>query len=73
MKKFVAGLVVGALIAFHLGINFGRHKPLLSNPYERDVVERVKESAGEAVETTKEAIHEATEPTRKDVEKKLSK
>lgn len=73
MKKFMFGLVVGALIAFHLGINFGRHKPLLSNPYERDVVERVKDSAGQAVETTKEAIHEATEPARHEAEKKLSK
>ena len=73
MKKFLFGLVVGALIAFHLGINFGRHKPLLSNPYERDVVERVKDSAGQAVETTKEAIHEATEPARREAEKKLSK
>lgn len=73
MKKFLVGMVIGALIAFHLGINFGRHKPLLSNPYESDVVERVKENAGQAVETTREAIHEATEPARRDVEKKLSK
>jgi len=73
MKKFVIGFVLGALIAFHLGINFGRHKPLLSNPYESDVVERVKEETGQAVETTREVIHEATEPTRQAVEKKLSK
>ena len=73
MKKFLTGLIIGSLIAFHLGINFGRHKPLLSNPYERDVVERVKESAGQAMETTKEAIHEATEPARQGMEKKLSK
>jgi hypothetical protein len=73
MKKFLTGLIIGSLIAFHLGINFGRHKPLLSNPYEPDVVERVKESAGQAMETTKEAIHEATEPARQDLEKKLSK
>lgn len=73
MKKFVFGFVVGAIVAFHLGINFGRHKDLLSNPYERDVVERVKDSAGQAVETTKEAIHDATEPARREAEKKLSK
>ena len=73
MKKFVIGLIVGALIAFHLGINFGRHKPLLSNPYSGDVVEQVKAKAGEAVENTKEVIHEATEPARKGVEKKLSR
>lgn len=73
MKKFVIGFIVGALVAFHIGINFGRHKPLLSNPYSDDVVEQVKEQAGQAVETTKEAIHEATEPARKGVEKKLSR
>lgn len=38
MKKFLIGFVVGTLIAFHLGINFGRHKPLLSNPYAADEV-----------------------------------
>lgn len=74
MKKFLIGFVVGALIAFHFGINFGRHRPILSNPYADDVmVEQVKEHAGQAIETTKEAIHEATEPSHKDVEKKLSR
>jgi len=73
MKKFVIGFIVGALVAFHLGINFGRHKSLLSNPYSDDLVEQVKAQAGQAVETTKEAIHEATEPVRKGVEKKLSR
>jgi len=73
MKKILTGFVIGALIAFHLGINFGRNRPLLSNPYEKDVVEQVKERAGEAVETTREAIHEATEPVKKQAEKKLSK
>jgi hypothetical protein len=74
MKKLFTGMIVGALIAFHLGINFGRNKPLLSNPYSADeVVEQVKERAGQAIESTKEAIHEATEPARKDMEKKLSR
>jgi len=73
MKKFLIGLVIGSLIAFHLGINFGRHRPLLSNPYESDVVDQVREKAGQAVETTREAIHEATEPVKKQAEKKLSK
>lgn len=73
MKKFIIGLLVGSLVAFHLGINFGRHKSLLSNPYEQDIVERVKEGAGQAVENTRGAIHDATEPARREVEKKLSK
>ncbi|MEO8332901.1 MAG: hypothetical protein ABI479_10755 [Gallionella sp.] len=65
MKKFLTGFVVGVLIAFHLGINFGRHRPLLSNPYADDVVESVKKSAGQVIESTKESIHEATQPGRK--------
>jgi hypothetical protein len=64
MKKFLIGLVVGALIAFHLGMNFGRHRPILSNPYAEQV-ESVKEHAGKVIESTKETIHEATEPARK--------
>ena len=31
MKKFFIGLIVGAVIAFPLGINFGKDAPLLSN------------------------------------------
>jgi hypothetical protein len=64
MKKFLIIFVVGVLIAFHLGMNFGRHRPILSNPYA-DQVESVKERAGQVIENTKESIHEATEPKRK--------
>jgi len=73
MKKILISFVIGAVIAFHLGINFGRNKPFLSNPYEKDLVTRVKEQAGQAVEQTKGAIHQATEPARKEVEKKTSR
>jgi len=66
MKKYLVSFLLGAVIAFHLGINFGRNRPLWSNPYERDVVARVKEQAGQAVEQTKGAIHQATEPVRKE-------
>lgn len=64
MKKFLIIFAVGVLIAFHLGMNFGRHRPILSNPYA-DQVESVKERAGQVIENTKETIHHATEPARK--------
>ena len=74
MKKFLIGFVVGVLIAFHLGINFGRHKPLLSNPYAADDVgESGKERAGQVTEITRESTHEATEPARKEAERKLGR
>lgn len=66
MKKFFIGLVVGLVVAFPLGINFGKDKPLLSNPFaaKPDLAERVKERTGEAIESTKEAIHDATKPVQ---------
>lgn len=71
MKKFLAGFVIGAILAFPLGINFGKDVPLLSNPFaaKPDIPERVMERAKETLEDTKEAIHEATKP----VEDKLKK
>jgi len=74
MKKFVLGFVLGLVIAFPLGINFGKDVPLWSNPFtaKPDIPERLKERAGHFLKDTKEAIHEATEPVRKEVEKKFS-
>jgi len=71
IKHFLAGLIIGAILAFPLGINFGRDEPLLSNPLtKRDlrdkVTESVKEKAGELVEEAKESIHDATRPVRKE-------
>ena len=67
MKQFVIGVIVGGVIAFPLGINFGKDAPLLSNPLatKPDISERVKERAGDLVHDTKEAIHDATAPARK--------
>lgn len=69
IKSFLFGLVIGALLAFPLGMNFGRDEPLLSNPFtKRDINRRVKEgmkeTTGALVEGTKGKIHEATKPMR---------
>jgi hypothetical protein len=71
MKKFFYGLIVGAIIAFPLGINFGKDKPLLSNPLaaKPNLPEKVKEKAEEAIQGTKEAIHEATKPVKENLKK----
>lgn len=73
IKTFIIGIVLGGIIGFPLGINFGRDRPLLSNPFEdRKVTERVKETVkektGELVEGAKEKIHDATRPVRKELE-----
>ncbi len=71
MKKFFIGLVIGLIVAFPLGINFGKDVPLFSNPFaaKPDITERVKERTGELLKDTKEVIHDATKP----VKEKLAK
>lgn len=66
MKKYLIGFIVGALVAFPLGINFGKDVPLLSNPFasKPDIPDRVIERAGKALEDTREVIHEATKPVQ---------
>lgn len=74
IKKIMLGLVIGAVIAFPAGINFGRDLPLWSNPFaKRDIKERVKMKADNLVEDTKEVIHDATKPARKEIETKAKR
>lgn len=66
MKKFFVGLVIGLIVAFPLGINFGKDVPLLSNPFaaKPDIAAQVKERTGALLKDTKEAIHDATKPVK---------
>jgi hypothetical protein len=65
MKHFIIGLVLGLLVAFPLGINFGKDVPLLSNPFaaKPDISDRIIHRTENLYKETKEAIHEATKPT----------
>ena len=66
IKTFVVGLLIGGVLAFHLGMNYGRGRSLFSNPYEGlDVSRAVQEKAKGVVETGREKIHEITAPEKK--------
>ncbi len=67
MKQFkiiLISLVAGILIGMALGVNIGRDKPLLSNPFAREsLVDRAKqlgnetlEKGGKALEKTGQAL-----------------
>lgn len=67
MKQFkiiLVSLAVGILIGMALGVNIGREKPLLSNPFEKEsLADRVKrlgsetlEKSGKALEKTGQAL-----------------
>ncbi len=50
-------LVIGVLIGMALGINIGREKPLLSNPFvEESLVDRVKDLGSETLEQSGKAL-----------------
>ena len=59
-------LVIGFLIGIALGVNIGRDKPLLSNPFEKATLgDRVKqlgsetlEQGGKALEKTGQALQD---------------
>ena len=60
MKQFsiiLISLAIGALIGMALGINIGREKPLLSNPFaEESLVNRVKDLGSETLEQSGKAL-----------------
>ncbi len=64
MKKFLFGVIAGMVIAFPLGINFGKDVPLFSNPFaaKPDIPDRMIERAGKEMEDIKQSIHQATKP-----------
>ena len=66
IRNILFSLVVGVLIGLALGVNIGRDKPLLSNPFEKaSLKERVKqlgsetlEQGGKALEKTGQALQD---------------
>ncbi|UCH53642.1 MAG: hypothetical protein JSW09_02240 [Pseudomonadota bacterium] len=65
LRAFIFGLIVGGVVAFHLGMNYARGRNLLSNPYEGlDMSRAVQEKARGAVESGREKIHELTAPEK---------
>lgn len=67
LKKILFGALLGALIAFPVGMNAGRGDPLLSNPFAKsNLTNKVKSGAEDIIENTKGAIHDATKPEPRD-------
>jgi hypothetical protein len=66
LKSFIVGLIVGGVIAFWVGANYGRGAPLQNWPFaKRDLSGTIKETAGEIAEGAREKLHEATKPASK--------
>lgn len=65
IKLLLIGIILGLIVGFPLGINFGRGDPLLSNPFrDRSMTERmtnkIKRKTGEIVDSARDSLHDAT-------------
>ena len=70
LKLIIFGFVIGILIGLWFGVNIGKEKPLLSNPFEeRTVTEKIKSSIGEGVEKAGEHIEKLGEDIKGKMEK----
>ena len=74
MNKLIKGFILGAIVTFPLGINFGKDVPLLSNPFaaKPDIGAKVMERTGALLDDTKAAIHKATKPDPNDTDEETS-
>jgi len=60
LKIILVGVVVGLLIRLALGVNIGRDKPLLSNPFAKEsLVDRAKQIGNETLEKSGKALENA--------------
>ena len=70
LKLIFVGFIIGILIGLWFGVNLGKEKPLLSNPFEeRAVTEKIKTSIGKGVEKAGESIEKLGEDIKGDMNK----
>jgi hypothetical protein len=59
IRDITFGIIIGLFVGLWFGVNIGKDKPLLSNPFvEEDIQQKAKRKAEEVIKDTKEAIRE---------------
>ena len=60
LKLIIFGVAIGLLIGMWFGVNIGKEKPLLSNPFkEISIKDRIKQKGNEVMKETKDAIRDS--------------
>ncbi|HAF45997.1 MAG: hypothetical protein Q7U94_03005 [Sideroxyarcus sp.] len=61
LKTIFISLIIGVLIGMALGVNIGREKPLLSNPFakQESLLDKAKRLGSETVEESGKALEKA--------------
>ncbi len=71
LKAILTGLVIGLLIGLWFGVNIGKDKFILSNPFAEDSIqqkikksgEKFIEKSGEAIEKGGKALKDTVKPS----------
>ena len=60
LKLLLIGIVVGVLFGLWFGVNIGKGKPILSNPFaDQELQQKAKDTASEAIEDTRRALRKS--------------
>ena len=60
IKYLILGLFIGGVLGMAAGVNIGRGKPILSNPFEdKRVSSKMKDTGNELLRQSGEAIEDA--------------
>ncbi|MBI4808530.1 MAG: hypothetical protein HY799_06265 [Nitrosomonadales bacterium] len=61
IKTILVSLILGVLIGMALGVNIGRDKPLLSNPFakQESLLDKARRLGSETVEESGKALEKA--------------
>lgn len=70
IKIAILCLIAGLLIGMALGVNIGREKPLLSNPFDKEALgQQVKRIGNEALEQSGKALEKTGQALQEKIEK----
>jgi hypothetical protein len=60
IKYLILGMIMGGVLGLGAGVNIGKNKPILSNPFEDASVSRkVKDTGNDLIRKSGEAIEDA--------------
>ena len=70
-KALLAGIVIGILLGLWFGVNLGKDKPLLSNPFSADTVQKkIKQTGEDLIEKSGAALEKGGQALQKTVKEK---
>lgn len=59
IRRYVVGIIIGGLIGFWVGVNYGKGEPLYSYPFNNDTLtEKAKRKADDILKDTKKTLRE---------------